>query len=179
MKTYSYKTYKKENLIKTNHSFNHFYSEYVGEIIGLDAEKVLLLNHKSSYRELSTTFHAMYSKEVQDTDPFTIAKAYINEMIILRAITLFFFNFAWDDILAMIADCKELDAPVAAIRKLNSKKQKMIAIHDYQFFSIFLDASTEGKASIMHYALLRYKEEAVRNIDYGLKLFQQIESSKF
>jgi hypothetical protein len=194
MKTYSYETYKSEiqsivdfynffhipgkeleKLVKESNEFKHFYYEYVGKFTGLDAEKIILFISKSGYRQTAMVFHAIYKKSDYSESEYTLAMSYLSYLVTLRSIALWFYNYTWDDVKTLMEDCPEIKPLILAVQKKNTRKKSMIAIHDYQFLEIFLNASSEGKAGIMYHALKVYKEEAERGIKHGLDLYRVME----
>ncbi len=164
-----------EKLVMGKHEFNHFYAEYVGKFAGLNAEKVILFNSKASYKQTAVVFHTIYNRAEYSESEFDLGMSYLQELVTLRATTLFFYNWTWEDIKAMMEECPELKCPIDTIMKKNQGKKQMVALSDVEFFEVFLNTSSEGKAAIMHYALKTYKEEAERGIKHGLQLYKTME----
>lgn len=151
------------DLISHHQSYKHFYDEYIKVVQPLKPEMFALLLSKSSYGQIALAFNSVY-RETHNTDPDKLIATYMNQLISVFAMNLFFSNFMGNGL-------REIFDKFPSFEKefLSLKQHGVINfLSSDSFWKLFFKASPPLQQELTNKALELYGQKILANIYFNL-----------
>jgi hypothetical protein len=158
-----------EYLVRNDHSFEHFYKEYVGGFKAIEAGYFGLFLTKSSFGQIAQAFQGIYNRCTIPESEYNLMEEYFEELVSIRALHLWFNNFRYDQMEKVFIDFPDFGT------KFMGKKEKGFAtdiVTAESLFELFFTAEFKLQEKLMQTAMASCGNEVKDNITFNMDILQ-------
>ncbi len=158
-----------EYLVKNDHSFEHFYREYVGVFKPIGPEHFSLFLTKSSYGQIALAFQGIFNRCATPEREYSLMEEYFEELVSIRVLHLWFSNFRYDEMEKVFIDFPEFGT------KFMEKKERGDLFHivtSESLFELFFSAEDKLQQRLMQMAIAQCGKEVQENIKFNMDIYQ-------